>query len=116
MNEWILMAHVFFGVACMLAAAWLFVDVLNVNAASIARIRVISWLAAAFMWVAFVIKPKLLVRAANFRPKRIEAIILGATGRSRIIWSWRPRSISSSCSSLLATYLPIVASDNLSRE
>src|ERR1700678_3270323 len=55
MNELILMAHVFFGIACLLASVWVFVDVLNVTEASLARIRMVSWIAAGVMWLAFII-------------------------------------------------------------
>jgi hypothetical protein len=55
MNEVILMAHVFFGVSCLLATLWVFVDVLNVREANQTRIRVVSWAAAVFMWLSFLI-------------------------------------------------------------
>ena len=55
MSELILMAHVFFGVACLLTTVWVLVDVLNFSPANHARIRKMSCAAAAFMWVAFVI-------------------------------------------------------------
>lgn len=55
MNEIILMAHVFFGVVCILASVWVFVDVLNAGPANLPRIRKMSLAAAVFMWLAFVI-------------------------------------------------------------
>jgi hypothetical protein len=55
MNQLILMAHVFFGVACLLAAVWIFVDVLHASAANQDRIRKMSWVAAAVMWLSFLI-------------------------------------------------------------
>ena len=55
MTEMILMTHVLFGVGCMLAALWVFVDVLSASEANVGRIRAVSWAAAAFMWVAFVV-------------------------------------------------------------
>jgi hypothetical protein len=57
MNEILLMAHVFFGVTCILASVWVFVDTLNAgaNAASAARIKRISIVGALAMWLAFVI-------------------------------------------------------------
>jgi hypothetical protein len=55
MNEIILMAHVFFGVACILASVWVFVDVLNAGPANLPRIRKMSLAAAVFIWLAFVI-------------------------------------------------------------
>jgi hypothetical protein len=55
MNEIILMSHVLFGIGCMVAAVWLFVDVLQVSEGNLARIRRVSWGAAGLMWIAFVI-------------------------------------------------------------
>ena len=55
MNELILMAHVFVGVACVVTTVWVFVDVLNVSATNQHRIRAMSWAAAVFMWLAFLI-------------------------------------------------------------
>ena len=55
MNEIILLAHVLFGVACLLTTLWVFVDVLHVSPANLARIRGLSRLAAVFMWLAFLI-------------------------------------------------------------
>ena len=53
MTELILMAHVLFGVACMITAVWIFVDVLHASEANQARIRRMCWAAAVFMWLAF---------------------------------------------------------------
>jgi hypothetical protein len=55
MNEIMLMTHVFFGVACIIASVWVFVDVLNASAANVIRIRRISLVAAISMWLAFVV-------------------------------------------------------------
>jgi hypothetical protein len=54
-TELILMAHVLFGVACLVTSVWIFVDVLNVSETNHARIRRLSCAAAAFMWLAFLI-------------------------------------------------------------
>lgn len=49
------MAHVVFGVACCLGAVWVFVETLNASACSnLARIRIISRVAAAMMWLSFI--------------------------------------------------------------
>lgn len=55
MTEILLMAHVFFGVACILAALWVFVDALNASDSNQSRIRSVSCAAAICMWIAFVI-------------------------------------------------------------
>jgi hypothetical protein len=49
------MAHVFFGVACILASVWVFVDALNVRDATLGRIRLVSRAAAVFMWLNFLL-------------------------------------------------------------
>ena len=55
MNELILMAHVLFGVGCLITTVCVFVDVLNASATNQLRIRIMSRLAAVFMWLAFVV-------------------------------------------------------------
>jgi hypothetical protein len=55
MIELILMAHVLFGVACMIAAVWIFVDALHASEKNLGRIRRVSWAAAICMWLAFFI-------------------------------------------------------------
>src|ERR1700689_5313845 len=55
MNEIILMAHVFFGVACIVATVWVFVDVLNASETNQGRIRKMSLAAGAVMWRSFLI-------------------------------------------------------------
>ena len=54
MNEVILMAHVFFGVLCLLASVWVFVDALNASEANLARIRRLCLGIAIAMWMAYV--------------------------------------------------------------
>ena len=55
MNEMILMAHVLFGVACIVSTVWVFVDVLNAKDSNLLRIKWISRAAAVFMWFSFLI-------------------------------------------------------------
>ena len=55
MNELVMMAHVMFGVACLVTTLWVLVDVLNVSASNQARIRKMSCAAAVFIWLAFLI-------------------------------------------------------------
>src|SRR5208282_4733195 len=55
MTELFWMAHVLFGVACLVAAVWIFVDVLHATETNQVRIRRMSRAAAVFMWVAFCI-------------------------------------------------------------
>lgn len=53
MNEAVLMIHVLFGVACIMASLWVFVDTLSAREANQGRIRRISQAAAIFMWISF---------------------------------------------------------------
>jgi hypothetical protein len=109
MIEVLLMAHVLFGVACMLAAVWLFVDVLQVNEGNIARIRAVSWLSAAFMWVAFLAGGYWYV----IYYKVDKAIILKGPWKFSHSMVMETKEHLVIMLLLLATYLPIVASDNL---
>lgn len=54
MTEIILMMHVSFGVACVVAGVWVFVETLNASAANGERIKWVSRAAAVFMWLSFV--------------------------------------------------------------
>jgi hypothetical protein len=55
MIEIILMTHVLFGMLCIIATVWLFVDALNASEANQARIKVLSLGVAAMMWLSFLI-------------------------------------------------------------
>ena len=112
MNEIILIAHVVFGVACMVAAVWLFVDVLNANAQNLARIRRLSWGAALAMWTAFLVGGYFYVTAYTAD----KAIILAEKNKP---WHFAHELVMETKEHLvimlllLVTYLPIAASNNL---
>ena len=55
MNEIILLAHVFFGVACILATLWVLVETLNVREGNLVRLRWVSRAAALFLWLAMLV-------------------------------------------------------------
>ena len=109
MNEIILMSHVLFGVGCMIAAVWLFVDVLQVSDGNLVRIRRVSCLTAVLMWIAFVIAGYWYVVSY----KVDKAIILKGP------WPFAHNIVMETKEHLviilllLVTYLPIAASDNL---
>ena len=109
MTELLLMAHVSFGAGCILAAIWVFVDVLNVSESNQARIRLVSRAAAVFMWIAFVIAGYWYV----FDYPADKAIILKGP------WPFAHRFFMETKEHLvillllLATYLPIAANGNL---
>jgi hypothetical protein len=111
MTEIILMAHVLFGVACLITAVWLFVDVLHVNEINLARIRRTSLGAAVFMWLAFLIGGYWYVTSY----KVDKAIILKGP------WPFAHNMVMETKEHLVillllvATYLPIVASENLAK-
>ncbi len=109
MNEIILMSHVLFGVACIVAAVWLFVEVLHASETNLARIRRISWSAAAVMWLAFIVGGYWYVTSY----KVDKAIILKGP------WPFAHELVMETKEHLvimlllLVTYLPIAASNNL---
>ena len=109
MNEIILMAHVLFGVGCLLTAACLFFDVLHADENNLGRIRRMSLGAAAFMWLAFLIGGYWYVTFY----KADKALILKGP------WPFAHNMVMETKEHLVillllvATYLPIAASENL---
>lgn len=55
MENLLLLIHPATGVLAMLAAVWVFVDTLNVNESSQARIKNVSLICAGFMWLTYLI-------------------------------------------------------------
>ena len=49
------MTHVLFGVGCVLAAVWVFVDALNACESNLKRIQWVSRASAVFMWLSFLV-------------------------------------------------------------
>ena len=109
MNELILMAHVLFGIACLLASVWVFVDVLNVTEASLTRIRMVSWVAAGVMWLAFVIAGYWYVVFY----KADKAIILKGPWPFAHSFFMETKEHLVITLLLLVTYLPIAVANNL---
>jgi hypothetical protein len=109
-NEIVLMAHVLFGVACLVTAVWVFVDVLNFSEINQSRIRMLSCAAAVFMWLAFLIGGYWYVTAYHVD----KAIILQGP------WPFAHNFVMETKEHLvitllmLSTYLPITAAGNLS--
>ena len=109
MNELILMAHVLFGVGCVVTTVWVFVDVLNLSEVNLARVRKMSCLAAVFMWCAFVVGGYWYVHFY----KSDKAVILKGP------WPFAHNFFMESKEHLvilllmLVTYLPIAAASNL---
>jgi hypothetical protein len=109
-KELVLMAHVLFGVACVVAAVWVFVDVLNFSEANLGRIRKMSCAAAACMWLAFVIGGYWYVDAYPAD----KAIILKGPWPFSHTFFMETKEHLVIILLMLATYLPIVAASNLS--
>lgn len=109
MNELILMAHVLFGVACLVTSVWIFVDVLNASETNQARIRMLSCAAAAFMWLAFLIAGYWYV--VFYKTDR--AIILKGPWPFAHNFFMETKEHLVILLLMLATFLPIAAASNL---
>ena len=109
MNEMMLMTHVLFGVACIVATVWVFVDVLNVNESNLKRIEWASRAAAMFMWIAFVAGGYWYI---VFYPAD-KAIILKGPWPFAHEYFMETKEHLVILLLMLATYLPIAASNNL---
>ena len=109
MNEVILMAHVLFGVGCLLTTLWVLVDTLNASPKNLDRIHRLSTLAAALMWVAFAIGGYWYVVFY----KVDKAIILKGPWPFAHKFFMETKEHLVILLLLLATYLPIAAAGNL---
>jgi len=109
MNELVMMAHVMFGVACLVTTLWVFVDVLNVSEANLARIRKMSCAAAVFMWLAFLIAGYWYVVFY----KVDKAIILKGPWPFAHSFFMETKEHLVIMLLLMVTYLPIAAANNL---
>lgn len=109
MSEIILMSHVLFGVACLLAAVWLFVDVLHASDANLLRIRRLGLATAVFMWVAFVIAGYWYV--VDYHTDK--AIILKGPWPFAHSFFMETKEHVVIMLLLLTTYLPIATANNL---
>ncbi len=109
MNEIVLMVHVLFGVACMVTAVWLFVDVLHASEANRNRIGKLSWAAAVFMWLAFLIAGYWYVVFYHVD----KAIILNGPWPFAHSYFMETKEHLVILLLLLVTYLPIVTANDL---
>ena len=109
MNQLILMVHVFFGMACLLAAVWIFVDALHASPMNQARIKKMSCAAAVAMWVAFLIGGYWYVVFY----KADKSIILKGPWPFAHNFFMETKEHLVIMLLLLVTYLPIAASNNL---
>jgi hypothetical protein len=109
MAEIILMGHVLFGVACLVTTVWVFVDVLNVSETNLARIQKMSWAAAAWMWMAFLVAGYWYV----FFYRADKAIILKGPWPFAHNFFMETKEHLVIMLLMLVTYLPIAAAGNL---
>lgn len=109
MNEIILMAHVMFGVGCVMAALWVFVDTLNASEANLVRIKWMSRASALFMWLAVFFGGYWYVVLYHTD----KAIILKGPWPFAHSFFMETKEHLVIMLLLLATYLPIAASNNL---
>lgn len=109
MIEIILMLHVFFGVACLLSAVWVFVETLNISKANEGRIRKVSLAAAIFMWLAFVVGGYWYV--TDYGPDK--AVILKGPWPFAHGFFMETKEHLVIMLLMLVTYLPIAAAGNL---
>ena len=109
MKEVVLLSHALLGAGCLMAAVWVFVEALNARPDSLARIRWVSRAAAVMMWLAFALGGCWYV--ADYSADK--AIILKGP------WPFAHRYFMETKEHfvitllLLATYLPIAASNDL---
>ncbi|HSY43642.1 MAG TPA: hypothetical protein VK811_06995 [Candidatus Acidoferrum sp.] len=109
MKEAVLLVHVLFGVACLLTTIWVFVDVLNAHEGNLARIRWMTRAAAAFMWLGFVAGGYWYV--VDYKADK--AVILKGPWPFAHNYFMETKEHFVITLLLLATYLPIAASNNL---
>lgn len=103
------MLHVFFGVACLLSAVWVFVETLNISKANEGRIRKVSLAAAIFMWLAFVVGGYWYV--TDYGPDK--AVILKGPWPFAHGFFMETKEHLVIMLLMLVTYLPIAAAGNL---
>ncbi len=109
MTEILLMAHVLFGVLCIVAAVWVFVDVLNASEANLKRIRRASTAAAVFMWLSFVIGGYWYV---VYYPAD-KALIMNSTWKFAHEYFMETKEHLVIMLLMLVTFLPVTVSNNL---
>jgi len=109
MNEILLMAHVLFGVLCILAVLWVLVDTLNARETNLRRIRWMSRAAAVAMWLGFILGGYWYV---VYYPAD-KAIILKGPWPAAHEFFMETKEHLVILLLLLVTYLPIVAAQNL---
>jgi len=109
MIEAILMVHVLFGVGCVLSAMWVLADSLNASQANASRIKWLSRATALCMWLAFLVGGYWYVVFYHTD----KAIILKGPWPFAHNYFMETKEHFVITLLLLASYLPIAASNNL---
>lgn len=106
-KEVFLISHAVFGTWGALAAVWVFAETLNLRTENLARVRLVSILAAVLVWLSYLFGGYFYV---NFYAADRAIILAGP-------WPWAHRFATETKEHLffilllLATYLPIVSRD-----
>ena len=109
MKEVVLLSHALLGAGCLMAAVWVFVEALNAHPGSLARIRRVSRAAALIKWLDFVLGGYWYV--ADYSADK--AIILKGPWPLAHRYFMETKEHFVITLLLLATYLPIAASNDL---
>ena len=109
MIEFFLMTHVLFGMLCIVMAVWVFVDVLNISETNYSRIKIMTYGVTAVMWLSYLIAGYWYVVYYGAD----KAIILKGPWPFAHSFFMEMKEHVVIMLLLLATYLPIAASDNL---
>jgi hypothetical protein len=109
MKDVVLLGHVLFGVACVLTTTWLFVDVLNAHEGNLVRIRWMSRAATVFLWLAFLVGGYWYV--VDYKADK--DVILNGPWPFAHNYFMETKEHFVITLLLLATYLPMAASNNL---
>ena len=110
MVQFIMMLHVLFGMLFIVAAVWLFVEVLNASETNQDRIKKMSIAVAIFMWLAYLIGGYWYVIFYNAE----KAVILKGPWAFSHSFFMEVKEHVILMLVLLATFLPIIASNNFS--
>jgi hypothetical protein len=111
MKEILLMSQVLFGLACVAAAIWLFVDVLHASPANMGRIRGVSRGIAGVMWVAFILAGYWYV--TNYKVDK--AVILKGPWPFAHSFFMETKEHLAILLLLLTSYLPVIACQDLAK-
>jgi K+ transporter len=110
MVQFIMMLHVLFGMLFIIGAVWLYVDVLNASEANKDRIKRLSFAVAIFMWLAYLIGGYWYVIYYNAE----KAVILKGPWAFSHSFFMEVKEHVILMLVLLATFIPMIASHNLS--